>query len=215
MKRKLITERIVIEAVKSGNKTIMIPPDALITALARDKAKQLGATFQTLKPQTVVPASTTPTLLKQGAERKVALGADHGGFPLKEFLKKTLTEMQFTIVDVGTHSTESVDYPDFAEAVAHQVASGECFRGIMIDGAGIGSCMVANKVAGVRAAMCYDITTAVNSREHNNANVLTLGSKMIGETVAEHIVKVFLKTEFAGGRHQGRIDKMMAVERKR
>lgn len=215
MKRKLITERTVIEAVKSGQKTIMISPDALITALARDKAKQLGATFQIVKPQTAVPSTAPHVPLKQGAERKVALGADHGGFPLKEFLKKVLTEMQFTIVDVGTHSTESVDYPDFAEAVAKQVATGECFRGIMIDGAGIGSCMVANKVSGVRAAMCYDITTAVNSREHNNANVLTLGSKMIGETVAEHIVKVFLKTDFTGGRHQGRIDKMMAIEKKR
>ncbi|MCA0457013.1 MAG: ribose 5-phosphate isomerase B [Chloroflexi bacterium] len=143
----------------------------------------------------------------------VAIGADHGGFAMKEMLK---TELQgkYTVIDCGTNSTESVDYPDFALAVAEQVASGRAWRGIMIDGAGIGSCMVANKVPGVRAALCYDYATAVNSREHNDANVLTLGAGLIGNALAKQITETWLKTAFGGGRHGKRIDKIIAVEQK-
>ncbi|MBL8120063.1 MAG: ribose 5-phosphate isomerase B [Anaerolineae bacterium] len=143
----------------------------------------------------------------------VAIGADHGGFPLKEMLK---TELQgkYVVVDCGTNSADSVDYPDFALAVAEQVASGRAWRGIMIDGAGIGSCMVANKVPGVRAALCYDNATAVNSREHNDANLLTLGAGLIGTALAKQIVETWLKTPFGGGRHAKRVDKIVAVEKK-
>ncbi|NUM79740.1 ribose 5-phosphate isomerase B [bacterium] len=210
--KKLITERKVIEQAKRS-KEFEITGDEIITALARDKAKQLGIVFKKSSPKAPENSATSGSL-KAGAEKKVAIGADHGGFALKEFLKKVLKDSGYTIVDVGTNSTQSVDYPDFAHAVAQLVSDGDCFRGIMIDGAGIGSCMAANKVPNVRAAMCYDISSAVNSREHNNANVLTLGGKMIGELVAEHIVKVWMKTEYAGGRHQARIDKINAIEKK-
>ena len=110
--------------------------------------------------------------------RYVAIGSDHGGYEAKEILKHFLRNIGYRTTDVGTYSQESVDYPDFALKVAKKVASGECERGIMIDGAGIGSSMTCNKVKGIRAALCYNIKTIVNSREHNNANVLTLGGPL-------------------------------------
>ena len=142
----------------------------------------------------------------------VALGADHGGFPLKEQLKVLLAELGYDVLDLGTSSTEAVDYPDFAVAVARAVAGGCAWRGIMIDGAGIGSSMAANKVAGVRAALCYDLTTAQNAREHNDANVLTLGGTLIGTRLAVDIVRTFLATDFGGGRHARRVDKINSLD---
>lgn len=210
MGRKLITEKMVIEAARF-QKTMDVTKDAIITSLARDKAKQLGVRFITADIKAPVDPSSP---FKPGAENKIALGSDHGGYALKEFIKKTLRDLKYQVVDIGTNSNQAVDYPDFAQAVARLVSEGDCAKGIMIDGAGIGSCMVANKVPNIRAAMCYDLSTAVNSREHNNANVLTLGGKMIGELLAEQIVKVWLKTEFAGGRHQARIDKITHTEKK-
>jgi len=144
--------------------------------------------------------------------RIIAMGADHGGFPLKENLKAYLQELGYQVDDCGTYSTESVDYPDFALAVATKVSDGAAWRGIMIDGAGIGSCMAANKVPGVRAALCYDHATAVNSREHNAANVLTLGAGLIGPNLARQITLTWLKTDFAAGRHTLRVSKIMNIE---
>jgi ribose 5-phosphate isomerase B len=145
--------------------------------------------------------------------RVVAIGADHGGFEMKEALKKDLSELGCEIVDVGTYSKDAVDYPDFALAAAQQVSSGRAWRGVVIDGAGIGSCMVANKVPGVRAAMAYDHASASNSREHNDANLLTLGAGLIGLNLAKQILKTWLTTEFGGGRHAKRVDKIIAVEK--
>ena len=122
-----------------------------------------------------------------------------------------VAEAGYGVIDCGTNSAESVDYPDFAYAVAQLVANGRAWRGIIVDGAGIGSCMAANKVPGVRAAMCYDQATAVNSREHNNANVLTLGAGLIGPSLAAQIVGTWLKTDFGGGRHARRVDKIDAI----
>jgi RpiB/LacA/LacB family sugar-phosphate isomerase len=133
---------------------------------------------------------------------------------MKVSLIAHLKAQGYPVIDCGTHSTESVDYPDFALAVANQVKEGKAWCGIVIDGAGIGSCMAANKVHGVRAAMCYDYATAFNAREHNNANVLTLGAGLIGPSLAKQIVDTFLKTEFGGGRHARRVDKIMAIEEK-
>ena len=144
---------------------------------------------------------------------RVAVGSDHGGYKAKELLKSYLGSLGYRVVDVGCHSQESVDYPDFALAVARKVAAGDCERGIMIDGAGIGSSMVCNKVRGIRAALCYDLKTVANSREHNNANVLTLGGPLHSPADLCEMSKVWLETRFAGGRHWPRINKMMAVER--
>ncbi len=154
------------------------------------------------------PVTATPPA------RLIALGADHGGFSLKEDLKTFLTEQGYAIKDCGTYSPEAVDYPDIAYAVARLVSDGECWRGIIIDGAGIGSCMVANKVPGVRAALCYDLSSARNSREHNDANVLTLGGQLIGPGLARQIVELWLTTEFGGGRHARRVEKIMKTEQR-
>ena len=145
--------------------------------------------------------------------KTVALGADHGGFLLKETLKGFLSDQGYKVIDCGTSTEDSVDYPDFARVVAEHVQAGRAWRGIMIDGAGIGSCMAANKVPGVRAAMCYDYATAFNSREHNNANLLTLGAGLIGPNLAKQIVTTFLDTDFGGGRHTRRVDKIMEIEK--
>lgn len=142
----------------------------------------------------------------------VAIGSDHGGFSMKQALIPYLEELNCRVIDCGPANTDSVDYPDFAFKVAELVSTGKACRGIMIDGAGIGSCMTANKVPGVRAAMCYDFATASNSREHNNANYLTLGAGLIGLNQAKLIVKTFLTTEFGGGRHEKRVDKIMEIE---
>lgn len=144
----------------------------------------------------------------------VALGADHGGYALKETLKAFLVELGYRIVDCGTHSSEPVDYPDLAYAVARLVSSGEAWRGIVVDGAGIGSAIAANKVPGVRAALCYDHATALNSREHNDANVLTLGAGLIGPSLAKQIAQAWLATAFGGGRHQRRVAKITEIERR-
>jgi ribose 5-phosphate isomerase B len=145
--------------------------------------------------------------------KRVAIGADHGAFDAKEALKAYLSSVGYIMVDVGTYNKEAVDYPDYAYAVAKKVTCGECERGIMLDGAGIGSSMVCNKVKGIRAALCWSEKTILNSRLHNNANVLTMGSAQhsIGEICT--FAKLWLETRFEGGRHWPRINKMMSIER--
>jgi ribose 5-phosphate isomerase B len=144
---------------------------------------------------------------------RVAIASDHGGFELKEDLKAWLQEQGHAVVDLGPADTQAVDYPDFAVRAAVAVAAGLVDRAVMIDGAGIGSCMAANKVAGVRAAMCYDLSTAANAREHNDANLLTLGGGLIGKNLARQILRIFLETAFAGGRHARRVEKINALDR--
>lgn len=145
----------------------------------------------------------------------IALGADHAGAALKEKLLAHVRALGYEARDCGTSGSDPVDYPDFARAVGRLVASGECAAGIVVDGAGIGSCMAANKVPGVRAALCYDLSTAKNSREHNHANVLTLGAGLIGEALARQIVDAWLGTPWGGDRHARRVAKIMAIESER
>src|ERR1700753_1323433 len=147
------------------------------------------------------------------AEKIIAVGADHGGYPMKEELKRFLAELGHRVRDFGTNSTDAVDYPDFAHSVARAVAEGECDLGIIVDGAGVGSAMTANKVPGVRAAACYSVKVAVNSREHNDANVLTLGSGTIDTKQMREIVSAWLSTEITEDRHKRRVAKIEAVER--
>lgn len=172
-----------------------------------------------------IPASPTPEKpvaqkqslaippIQPGMKKVITLGSDHGGVDLRNALKNYLEELGYDVRDVGAYNKEPVDYPDFAHEVARQVSSGAAWRGIMIDGAGIGSCIVANKVPGIRAGMAYDYSSAVNSREHNDTNVLTLGAGLIGTNLAKLIVKVWLETDFSGGRHIPRIEKISAVEK--
>jgi ribose 5-phosphate isomerase B len=149
-----------------------------------------------------------------GVDAEIAIGCDHGGFRLKELVKTHLEAAGRTVRDCGTDSTDSVDYPDLAHAVAELIGRGTCRWGIIVDGAGIGSAMVANKVPGVRAALCYDLSSARNSREHNHANVLTLGAGLIGDNLAKQIVDLWLATEWGPGRHADRVAKITAVERR-
>jgi ribose 5-phosphate isomerase B len=192
-----------------------VPPSALVTPLARQVAMDRHIDLVR------TPAANLPATLAGPREASdqtgrplVAIGADHAGFPLKETLKEYLRELGQEVVDCGTGSTEAVDYPDFALAVAELVAQGRVQRGIVVDGAGLGSCIAANKIPGVRATLCYDQSTAVNSREHNDSNVLTLGAGLIGPTLAKQIVKTWLETSFAGGRHARRVEKITEIERR-
>ena len=139
---------------------------------------------------------------------KIAIGCDHGGFALKSSIVSLLQELGHDVEDLGTDSADSVDYPDYAKAVCGKVRDGVCDRGILICGTGIGMSMVANKQKGIRAALCHEIFTARMSREHNDANVLCLGERVIGPGLALEVVRTWVNTEFGGGRHQRRIDKM-------
>ena len=144
---------------------------------------------------------------------RVAIGSDHGGVDLKADLAELLRRKGYQVVDCGTRDKQSVDYPDFAAAVARQVADGRCEAGIVIDGAGIGSGMAANKIRGIRCAVCHDLATVRNSREHNDANVLSLGAKVVSANLARRMAAVWLETMHAGGRHQARVEKIAELER--
>ena len=223
---KLLTEADVLRAAAREVREIAVPPGVLVTPLARDTLKE--------KEIALVPSSSTrqadgergregdspspPHPLSpsggSGSEGAIALGADHGGYEMKEAIKRALQEQGRTIRDFGAFSSDSVDYPDFALKVAEAVADGTCRTGIMVDGAGFASAMVANKVPGILAATCWDLFTARLAREHVGANVLTLGGKVLGSALALEMVKVWLETPFAGGRHQRRTDKILEVEEK-
>lgn len=144
---------------------------------------------------------------------KVAIGCDHAGVDLKHEVARFLREQGHEVADFGTEGTESVDYPDFARRVAEAVRSGQAERGVLICGTGIGMSIAANKVPGVRAALCHDVYSARLTREHNDANVLTMGARVIGPGLAVEIAKAFFGGEFAGGRHARRVDKIAQIER--
>ncbi len=143
---------------------------------------------------------------------KVAVGADHAGYRLKEHLVRFLELRGHQVEDLGTFSEESVDYSDFAAAVAREVVAGRAERGLIVCGSGVGVAIAANKIDGIRAATCNDLYTAGKAREHNDANVLALGARVVGEGLAEDIVKSFMASDFEAGRHQRRIDKIRALE---
>jgi ribose 5-phosphate isomerase B len=183
-----------------------IPLGSIVTPSAREIADARGVRIVELPADQIVAVAAP--------ERTVAIGADHGGFRLKQALKTLLEELGLEIRDIGVHEEKPADYPDIAVQVAELVASGATARGIIIDGAGIGSCIVANKVPGVRAALCYDRASARNSREHNDSNVLTLGARLLTETQAEDVLRTWIATPFAGGRHQARVQKILDIERR-
>lgn len=221
-RRRVITEREVRRAIREGVTRLEVA-DAVVTPSARDAAKRSGVELSSARgappEQQSAPAAAPASHPAPAPNTKtlpaIALGADHGGVALKDAIATRLRELGHPVTDLGTTGAAAVDYPDFAVAVANAVAEGKTALGIMVDGAGIGSCMAANKVRGVRAAMCYDVTTASNAREHNNANVLTLGGGLIGTRLALAIVETFLATSFAGGRHASRVAKIDALDGRR
>jgi ribose 5-phosphate isomerase B len=189
----VITER---EVPQGGE--LRVAAGTIVTPAARDLARARGVK--------IIEGS--------GEGQAIALGADHGGFRLKETLKPVFRELGYEVHDVGVHEEKPVDYPDIAQQVAELVAEGKAGRGVIIDGAGIGSAMAANKVPGIRAALCYDRASARNSREHNDANVLTLGGRLLTPSQAEEVLRTWLGTPFAGGRHTARIQKISAIEKR-
>lgn len=235
MAKALVTEREIRRAAREGKKSLEVG-GAVVTPAARDLAGSLGVTLigdarsgrgerqaRGAPPRTestaapAAPSHQSPapaTAASPAAKPTIALGADHGGVAMKAAIAEHLRAAGFSISDLGTNTTDAVDYPDFAVAVARAVASKKAAVGIMVDGAGIGSCMAANKVAGIRAAMCYDVTTASNAREHNGANMLTLGGGLLGTRLALAIVDTFLSTPFAGGRHAKRVEKIDALDKR-
>lgn len=191
---KIILEEDLRDVPEGG--TFSVPEGAVVTDLAREAAQKRSITLQ------------------ESAGGTIALGADHGGFAMKEEVKKLLRELGHPVHDLGVYDESPCDYPDIAFQVALAVSQGRCRWGIMVDGAGIGSCMAANKVPGVRAALCYDEATARNSRQHNYANVLTLGGRMITSQAMETIVRTWLDTPFGEARHGRRVDKITDIEKK-
>lgn len=184
---------------------LRVPADSILTPSARDLARDRGVNIIELKKgELPAPASPAGT---------VAIGSDHGGFEMKQKLLPIFEDLGLAILDVGVHDGKAADYPDIARQVAELVASGRTARGVIIDGAGIGSAMVANKFPQVRAALCYDRATARNSREHNDANVLTLGGRMLSITQAEEVLRTWLSTPFRGGRHAARVDKIKEIDK--
>lgn len=199
--------------------TLELPAGTLITPSARESAlfRRIRLVEQGAPGNGVpeAPISHPPSGgFAAAPHRRVAIGADHGGFAMKQALIPYLGELGYAVEDCGPAGTDAVDYPDFAFATAALVSDGSCGNGIFVDGAGIGSCMVANKVPGVRAAHGYDVSSALNSREHNYANFLTLGGGLTGLNLARQIVKTFLNTPYGAERHGRRVAKIMGVERR-
>ena len=183
---------------------LKIPRGSIITPSAQDAIRERGIKIVEV-PDDQLDAAPP--------EKTVALGSDHGGFALKNTLLPIFTGLGLCVNDIGTHNEQPVDYPDIARQVAEIVASGKATRGVIIDGAGIGSAIVANKFPGIRAALCYDKATARNSREHNDSNVLTLGGRLLTPGQAEDVLRVWLSTPFAGGRHAARVQKIAEIEK--
>lgn len=215
---KLITDAHVRSAARKGHTELIVGPGTIVTPLAHDAARDLSISFAfvTEASPDCGGEHDPATERRRGpsTDAVLAIGSDHSGFELKSEIKRLLAEFGHQVVDVGTDSKESCDYPDFAYAVALLVTSGQATLGIMIDGAGPGSAMACNKVPGIRAACVHDEFTAWNARAHNDANVITIGSRGIGSEVAKRVVKVFLDTGFEGGRHANRVDKILDVERR-
>ena len=209
MKKKLITELDIRKIERAGSTVIVYDDDCLFTPLALDRIKELKLTLVKKKVDIAENPAENGSL---NSQNKVAIGSDHTGFRLKNILIKYLNEKGIETFDVGTYDENSCDYPDIAEKVSESILNGQVVRGILIDATGIPSAITANKFKGIRAATCYNEFSAKSSREHNNANVIVLGSKSLGEESIKSILDVWLNSSFLGGRHQKRLDKITAIE---
>lgn len=212
--KKLITENDVKAIAKQGSNVILKNNDCIITPLALDRIrsnKMVILERNTLSPEQNQPQ---PPDGNQNAIKRIAIGGDHTGFRIKNQLIRYLTEKGYKLQDFGAFDEKSCDYPDFARLVATSVSLEENDFGILVDATGIPSAITANKIKSIRAATCYNAFSAKSSRSHNNANILVIGAKSLGEETIKMIVDVWLTTEFEGGRHQKRLDKISEIENK-
>ncbi len=205
--KKLVTEDQVIAAYKRGERTLPAGKDYVYTPLALDRIKQLGIS---IGEKTEV--ENKPQQKPGFSGLKVTIGGDHTGYQLRKVVIGFLQSKGITVVDAGSFSADSCDYPDFAKAVALSVQKGESHFGIIVDATGNPSAITANKFKGIRAANCFNEFTAKSAREHNDANVLALGAKAIGEETVKSIIDAWLSSNFLGDRHQKRLDKISKVE---
>ena len=217
--RPLVSEADVRRALADGQTTLVVAPNALITSLARDTARDHGLTFVERDPSKDIEQSSgcacpdhDDCQCPEAPPKTLAIGSDHAGFEIKATLADYARSQGWTVRDIGPDSAERCDYPDYAYGVARLVALGEVQFGLMIDGVGVGSAIVMNKVPGLRAACCASEFAAFNARAHNDANALTLGSRTSGIEVCKGILYTFLQTDFEGGRHAGRVQKIGDVE---
>lgn len=191
---KIVLAEDLEEIVEGGS--YPVPSGTIVSDLARDAAQRRGIR------------------LVEAPSGLIGLGADHGGYAAKEEVKAFLHQLGYALHDFGVHDENPVDYPDIAHQVARAVSQGICRLGILVDGAGIGSAMAANKVPGIRAALCYDEATARNSREHNYANILTLGGRMLSSEAIQSVVRTWLETPYGPQRHRRRVEKITQIEKR-
>lgn len=209
--KKLLTEQEVIRLFKEGAKSISLGKGDIITPLAADRIKSLGISIvEKIEGEEIDSEEINPE--KQKRTNKIVIASDHTGYKMKSLLINYLSGKKYEIIDAGTDSEESCDYPDIALTAAKMVALKNVDFGIVLDATGIPSAITANKIPGIRAATCYNEFSAKSAREHNNANVLVMGAKTLGEETIKSILDVWMETDFAGGRHQRRLDKIAAVE---
>lgn len=208
--KKVITEREIIELKKRGIKVLIKTKDTIITPLAIDQIRSLK--IDVVEKENSQEIKFESNGHYSSHKNKIILGSDHTGFKLKNILFKYLIEKGYEVIDAGTYDENSCDYPDFAKKVAISVAANESDFGILIDATGIPSAITANKIKGIRAATCYNTFSAKSSRAHNNANVLVIGAKTLGEETIKEILNEWLSTKFESGRHQKRLDKINNIE---
>lgn len=207
--KKVITEEIVLDLVKQGRNVLPVNNDDIITPLALDVIKDNNIKIE--KVEITQPVSITISSVKDW--KKIAIGSDHTGLAVKSVLADILIKKGFEIIDCGTYSSDSCDYPDFAIEVGKRVALKEVHSGILIDASGIPSAITANKFPGIRAATCYNEFSAKSARSHNDANIIVMGAKTLGEETIKSILETWLNTDFEGGRHQKRLDKISQLEK--
>lgn len=209
--KRLILESDILKLLQTGNKVLPVGKQDIITPLAMDKIRHSGVKIISREEAEAIESNfnASHTGIKLN---KISIGSDHTGLRVKSMLSKILSDKAFGVVDVGTYDETSCDYPDFAYAAAIQVKEKKVDFAVIIDATGIPSAITANKIPGIRAATCYNEFTARSAREHNNANVLVLGAKALGEETIKSILEVWLATKFDGGRHQKRLNKITAIE---
>jgi ribose 5-phosphate isomerase B len=212
--KKLITENDILDLEKKGTKVLYKTKDTIITPLALDRIRI--SKFTIIEKENSPPESFTIVNTHPGSlGKKIIIGSDHTGFRLKNILIKYLLDGGFQITDAGTFDEKPCDYPDYAKLVAKNVSIGDNAFGILIDATGIPSAIAANKIKGIRAATCFNTFSARSSRAHNDANVLVVGAKALGEETIKLIVDEWLSTQFEGGRHQKRLDKITDIEKEK